>query len=80
MDDANIASIRATAYEKHIDNITDNKYCYHFYNMPSEPDIELASSMNQKAEISKIMVSIGSVTTSDTPCELFSDPIIGQLE
>ena len=50
MDDANIASIRATAYEKHIDNINDNNYCDHVYNMPSEPDIELASSINQKAE------------------------------
>ena len=26
------------------------------------------------------MASIGSVTKNDTPCELFSDTIIGQLE
>ena len=26
------------------------------------------------------MASIGSVTTNDTPCELFSDTIMGQLE
>ena len=26
------------------------------------------------------MVSIGSVTKNDTPCEFFSDPIMDQLE
>ena len=38
MDDVNIASITATAYEQHIDNITDNSYCAHVYNTPSNPD------------------------------------------
>ena len=27
-----------------------------------------------------MMGSIGSVTKNDTPCEVFSDPIMGQLE
>ena len=79
MDDVNIAIIIATAYEQHIDNSTDNAYCSHIYNMPSNPDSELVSAINQISEISNMMVSIGSVTKSDTPCELFSDPIIFQL-
>ena len=61
-------------------NITDNAYCAHDYNMTSNPDSEFASDINQRAEISKMMRSIGRVTKSDTPCEFFSDPIIGQLE
>ena len=68
MDDVNIASITATAYKNHIDNSTDNSYCYHFYNMPSNPVSEFVSAINQRAEISKIMVSVGSVTKSNTPC------------
>ena len=77
MDDVNIASIIATAYDQHIDNSIDNTYCDHVYNTPSKPDIEFASAMNQRAEISKILGSIGNVIKNDTPCELFSDPIMG---
>ena len=80
MDDIDIASITTTTYDQHIDNITDNAYCDHIYNTPSNSDSEFASSLNQRAEISKMMGSIGSVTKNDTPCEFFSDPIMGQLE
>ena len=38
MDDVNISSITDTAYEKHIDNRTDNSYFAHVYNIPSNPD------------------------------------------
>ena len=76
MDDLNIAYITTTAYDYQIDNITDNVYCDHAYNTPSKPDIEFASALNQRAEISKMMGSIGNVTENDTPCELFSDPIM----
>ena len=80
MDDENISFITATAYGQHIDNITDNAYCHHVYTTTSNPDGEFASAINQRAKISKMMGSIGSVTKSYRPCELFSDPIIGQLE
>ena len=55
MDDVNIASITDTAYEQHLDNSTDNSYCDHVYNNPSNPGSELASALNQRAEISKMM-------------------------
>ena len=80
MDDVNIASIIATAYDQHIDNSIDNTYCDHVYNTPSKPDIEFESALNQGAEISKMMGSIGSVTKNNTPCELFSGTIMGQME
>ena len=80
MDDVNIVSKAATAYDQHIDNITDNAYFSHVYNNSSNPDSEFTSAINQRAEISNIMGSIVSVTKSDTPCELFSGPIIVQLE
>ena len=80
MDDVNIASIIATTYEQHIDNNIENYYGAHVYNMPSNIETEFESVINQRSEISKMMVSISSVTKSDTPYEFFSDPIIGQLE
>ena len=80
MDDVNVASIRSTVYNKHIENRTGNSYCATVYNIPSNPDSEFVSDINQRAETSKIMWSKGSVTKSYTPCEFFSDPIIGQLE
>ena len=80
MKDVNIASITATAYDQHIDNITDNAYFDHIYNTPSNPYSEFASALNQRAEISKMMGSIVSVTKHDTACELFSDPIMSQME
>ena len=76
IDDVNIAPIIATAYDQNFDNSIDNAYCDHVYNTPSKPDIEFASALNQRAEISKMMGSIGNVTENDTPCELFSDPIM----
>ena len=48
--------------------------------MPSNPDCEFTSAIKQKSEISKMVGSIGRVTRSDSPSELFSDPIICQLE
>ena len=80
MDDVNIASITATAYENHIDNFTENAYCAHVYDMPSNPDSEFLSAINQRAEISKMIVSIVSIATSDTPSKNISDPIIGHME
>ena len=80
MDDVNIASITTTTYDQHIDNSNDNYYCAHVYNIPSNPASEFASALNQRAEISKMMGSIGSITKNDTHCELFSDPIMGQLQ
>ena len=80
MDDVNIASIKATSYYQHIYNSTDNAYCDHVYNTPSNPGSEFASSLNQIAKISKMMGLIGSVTKNDTPCELFSDPIMVKME
>ena len=71
MDDVNIASITATTHDQHIDNSTDNAYCARVYNTPSNPDSEFESALNQRYEISKMMVSIGSVTKSDTPCNFF---------
>ena len=71
MYDVNIASIIATAYDQHIDNITDNDYCDNVYNTPSNPDIEFASALNQRVEIFKTMGLIGSVTESDTPSDFF---------
>ena len=76
----NIASTTTTTYDQHIDNITDNAYCAHVYNTPSNPDSEFESDLNQRSEISKMMGSIFSVTKNDTPCEVFSDPIMVQLE
>ena len=80
LDDINIYSITATACEQHIYKSTDNAYCAHAYNTPSNLHSEFASAFNQRSEISKMVVLIGSVTKSDTPYELFSGPIIGQLE
>ena len=80
MDNINISSITATEYKQNIDNSTDNDYCTIVYNIPSNPDIEFASAIIQRAEILNIMGSVGSVTKNDTPCGLFSNPIIGQLE
>ena len=80
MDDLNIASITATAYGQHIDNITDNAYFDHVYNTPSNPDSDFASSLNQIFEISKMMVLTGSVTKNDTPGILFSYTIMVQLK
>ena len=40
MDDFNIASITTTAYDQHIDKITDNAYCAQIYNTPSNPGSE----------------------------------------
>ena len=71
MDDVNIASITATAYDQHIDNITDNAYYDHVYNTQINPDSEFVSAPNQRAEISNMMGSIGSVTKSDTTCDFF---------
>ena len=61
MDDVNISSITATEYDQHIENSTDNDYCAHVYNTPSNPDSESAPALNQIYEISKMMGSIGSV-------------------
>ena len=80
MDDVNIASITDTAYEKHIYNSTYNAYYAHVHNMPSNPDSEIVSAIHERSEISKMMRSIGSITKSDMPCDLFSGTIIGQLE
>ena len=80
MDDVIIASITATASGQHMDNITDNSYFAHLYNTPSNSDSDFASALNQRFEISKMMGYTGSVTKNDTPCELFSDTIMGQLE
>ena len=80
IDDVNIESIIAAEYDQNIDNRTDNSYCAHIYNNPSNPNSEFASEINQISEISKMMGLIGTVTKSDTPCELFSDTIIGQLK
>ena len=80
MDNLNIESIKTTAYYHNINNITDNYYCDHVYNTPSKSDSEFASALNQRTEISKMMASIVSVTKNDTPCEVFYDPIMGQLE
>ena len=80
MDDLNIASITTTSYDKHTENSTDNAYCAHIYNTPSNPDREFVSALNQRAEISNMMGLIGSFTKNYTPCEVFSYPIMGQLE
>ena len=80
MDDVNIASVTASAYDQHIDNSNDSAYCADVYNTRSKPDSKFASAINKRAEISKMMGSIGSVNKSDTPCEFFSDKVIGQLE
>ena len=80
LDDVNISSIIATAYDQHIDNNTDNSYSDHVYNTPSNPGSEFESDLNQRSEISKMMGSICSFTKNDTPCEFFSDPIMVQLE
>ena len=80
MDDVNIVSISATAYKHHIDNSTASAYCAIVYKMPSKTDCEFVSAIDQRVEICKMMRSIGSFTMSDTPCELFSDKIIGQQE
>ena len=45
-DDVNISSITATLYEQKTDNITDNNYCAHVYNAPSNPDSEFVSAIN----------------------------------
>ena len=80
MDDVNIVSIKAAAYDQHIDNSTENTYCAHVYNTPSYPDSEFASALNQRYEISKTMGLIGSVNKCDPPCDFSSDPIMNQLE
>ena len=49
MDDVNISSITATTYENHIDSNNNNAYCDHVYNIPSNPDSEFASAINQRA-------------------------------
>ena len=49
MDDVNIESITATAYDHHIDNITDNAYCSQVYNTRSTPDSEFVSALNQRS-------------------------------
>ena len=56
MDNVNTLSIKSIAYEQHIDNSTDNGYCTNVYNIPSNPDNEFASAINQRAEILKMMV------------------------
>ena len=80
MGDVDIASITSTAYDQHIDISTENSYCTHVYNNPSNPDSEFESDLNQRAKISKMMGSIYSVTKKDTTRELFSDPIMGHLK
>ena len=47
MDDVHIVSKAATAYDQHIDNITDNDYCYCIYNTPSNPDSLFVSDLNK---------------------------------
>ena len=49
MDDVNIVSITATAYDHHIDNSTDNDYFDCVYNTPSNPDSLIVSYLNQTA-------------------------------
>ena len=49
MDDVNIVSIRATAYDQHIDNITNNAYCDCVYKNPSNPHSLFVSDLNQRA-------------------------------
>ena len=56
MDNINISYITATEYKQNIDNSTDNDYCTNVYNIPSNPDNEFASAINQRAEILKMMV------------------------
>ena len=55
LDDINIYSITATACEQHIYKSTDNAYCAHAYNTPSNLHSEFASAFNQRSEISKMM-------------------------
>ena len=80
MDDLNIASITATSYDHNIDNSANNSYCDHAYNTSSNPDSEFVSALNQRAEIYKMVWSIGGATKNSTPFQFFSDLIMGQLE
>ena len=80
MDYLHISSITDTAYDQHIVNSTDNSYFDHVYNTASNPDGEFTSALNQIAEMSKMMGSISSVNKNYIPYELFSGPIMGQLE
>ena len=49
MDDINSVSIKATAYDQHIDNSTDNDYCDCIYKTPSNPDSLFVSDLNQRS-------------------------------
>ena len=80
MVDATIAAVTVDEYNTNVDSIMDNSFYGIKTNESHIPDNNFAAALNQRTEVSKMMASIGSVTMDDSPCPLFTDPILGQME
>ena len=79
-DDADIASVTIEAHDNQVDATISSSFCAISSRKSNIPDDNFVTALNQRTEMSKMMASIGSVSVDDSPCELFSDPIFGQME
>lgn len=73
-EEAHIAAVSSVTYEEQIDDNMNHAFS------AEASSCELAYALCQRAEISKMMATIGSTQADDSLCGLFSNPIVGKLQ
>ena len=83
-DDENgqIASVRISAFDDEIDRVSGNAFSAEYLDIHGCPygDGAFAEAISGRAEVSKVMGSIGSVHFEEDNCGLFSEPFSGMLD
>lgn len=76
-----VASVSISDYEDTVDTVFTESFCCataaHADDMGD--DCKFFEAISSRAEISKVMGSIASVTTGGDTCELFSDPVVDSI-
>ena len=78
--DGVVASITISEYNEAVDSVMMETFDHTPCEQALGDDHKFLDAISERAEVSKMMGTIGSVRTSGVPCNLFNDPIGGTID
>lgn len=78
--DGVVASVAISEYEEAVDHVMMETFDHIPCDKAISDDDKLLDAISERAVVSKVMGTIGSVRTRGIPCNLFDDPIGGTID
>ena len=78
--DGVVASVAISEYDEAVDHVMMETFDYVPCDEAISDDDKFLDAISERAEVSKVMGTIGSVRTCGVPCNLFDDPIGGTID